>query len=193
MPVIKTWCLPKMEEKELHDLHNALVAAVVSIEELGYKSEKDMTLLYPSDLMQYGLGTDIVVEATVFEKPMCTSTVKQKLAKALGTVIQHKIPTAERVSCFVYSFNRPSGFWTSVLSEDGFTQEQEDILAKLTIDDLNISVRAKNCLNSAKIFQLRDLVQYKESDLIKFRNFAQRFASEISQALVEAGLQLSPE
>ncbi|MBP6974563.1 MAG: hypothetical protein KBB54_01320 [Candidatus Pacebacteria bacterium] len=193
MPVIKTWCLPKMEEKELHDLHNALVAAVVSIEELGYKSEKDMTLLYPSDLMQYGLGTDIVVEATMFEKPMCTSTVKQKLAKALGTVIQQKIPTAERVGCFVYSFNRPSGFWTSVLSEDGFTQEQEDILNSTKLEDLDISVRAMQCIKSAKITSLRDLVGYRESDLMKFRNFGQRSATELNEALVRIGLQLSPE
>ena len=193
MPVIKTWCLPKMEEKELHDLHNALVAAVVSIKELGYKSEKDMTLLYPSDLMDYGLGTDIVIEVTVFVKPVCTPTVKQRLAEALGMVIQQRILSAKRVSCFVYSFNRPSGFWTSVLSEDGFTQEQEDILNTTTLEDLDISVRAMNCIKSAKIPSLRELVGYTERELLMFRNVGQKSASEISEALVQIGLQLSPE
>lgn len=57
------------------------------------------------------------------------------------------------------------------------------------IEDLDLSVRAFNCLKAAKINTLRELVQYEEIDLMGFRFFGQKSLTEIEQILHERGLQ----
>ena len=59
---------------------------------------------------------------------------------------------------------------------------------KTPIEDLDLSVRAFNCLKAAKINSLSELVQYEQEDLMKFRNFGQKSLSEIEQVLNERGL-----
>ncbi len=56
------------------------------------------------------------------------------------------------------------------------------------LEDLELSVRAFNCLKAAKISSLSELVQYTEEELMKFRNFGQKSLSEIEQVLQERGL-----
>lgn len=60
---------------------------------------------------------------------------------------------------------------------------------KTPLEDLDLSVRAFNCLKAAKINSLSELVQYEQEDLMKFRNFGQKSLSEIEQVLSERGLQ----
>ncbi|MBK8310631.1 MAG: DNA-directed RNA polymerase subunit alpha [Chitinophagaceae bacterium] len=59
---------------------------------------------------------------------------------------------------------------------------------KTPLEDLDLSVRAFNCLKAAKINSLSELVQYEQEDLMKFRNFGQKSLSEIEQVLAERGL-----
>jgi len=59
---------------------------------------------------------------------------------------------------------------------------------KTPLEDLDLSVRAFNCLKAAKINSLSELVQYEQEDLMKFRNFGQKSLSEIEQVLSERGL-----
>ena len=59
---------------------------------------------------------------------------------------------------------------------------------KTPLEDLDLSVRAFNCLKAAKIDSLSMLVQYEQEDLMKFRNFGQKSLSEIEQVLLERGL-----
>ena len=56
------------------------------------------------------------------------------------------------------------------------------------LEDLELSVRAFNCLKAAKINSLSELVQYTQEELMKFRNFGQKSLSEIEQVLNERGL-----
>ena len=60
---------------------------------------------------------------------------------------------------------------------------------KTPLEDLDLSVRAFNCLKAAKINSLSELVQYEQEDLMKFRNFGQKSLAEIEQVLTERGLQ----
>ncbi len=59
---------------------------------------------------------------------------------------------------------------------------------KTPLEDLDLSVRAFNCLKAAKINSLSELVGYEQEDLMKFRNFGQKSLAEIEQVLVERGL-----
>lgn len=61
-------------------------------------------------------------------------------------------------------------------------------ILKTPLEDLDLSVRAFNCLKAAKINSLSELVQYEQEDLMKFRNFGQKSLSEIEQVLHERTL-----
>jgi DNA-directed RNA polymerase subunit alpha len=61
-------------------------------------------------------------------------------------------------------------------------------ILKTPLEDLDLSVRAFNCLKAAKINSLSELVTYEQEDLMKFRNFGQKSLAEIEQVLGERGL-----
>ena len=115
MPVIKVWCLPASQtEENLRELHKAIVKTVVARTELGLKDENDMTCLFPPDQMQYGLGSEVIVEVSgLFMKAERTWDVKQLLAEALGDAVKALYPNA-KVEVFVTTFNqKEDGFWSS--------------------------------------------------------------------------------
>ncbi len=59
---------------------------------------------------------------------------------------------------------------------------------QIPLEDLELSVRAFNCVKAAQINSLADLVLYTQEELLKFRNFGQKSLSEIEQVLYERGL-----
>ena len=61
-------------------------------------------------------------------------------------------------------------------------------LLKTSLEDLDLSVRAYNCLKAAKINSLGELVQYETHELLKFRNFGKKSLVEIEELLVEKSL-----
>lgn len=72
-----------------------------------------------------------------------------------------------------------------------FTEKEEKIICSKSLEDLNLSVRAFNCLKASKINSLRQLLDYSEEDLTKFRNFGMKSISEIKEVLTKLGLSLS--
>ena len=71
--------------------------------------------------------------------------------------------------------------------------EDKEVLDKLltNVNDLEFSVRAKNCLNNANITVMGQLVEKSESEMLKYRNFGKKSLQEIREKLVEMGLSLS--
>ena len=61
-------------------------------------------------------------------------------------------------------------------------------LLKTSLEDLDLSVRAYNCLKAAKINTLAQLVSYDTHELLKFRNFGKKSLVEIDELLAEKGL-----
>ncbi|MDA8979480.1 DNA-directed RNA polymerase subunit alpha [Chitinophagales bacterium] len=61
-------------------------------------------------------------------------------------------------------------------------------LLKTNLEDLDLSVRAYNCLKAAKINGLEELVKFNTNDLLKFRNFGKKSLVEIEAMLIEKGL-----
>ena len=58
------------------------------------------------------------------------------------------------------------------------------------VDELELSVRASNCLKTANIRTIADLVQKSESELLKTKNFGKKSLNEIKTILGEMGLAL---
>jgi len=59
-----------------------------------------------------------------------------------------------------------------------------------TIQELDLSVRANNCLESAKIQTVRDLVKKTDADLLKVRSFGKTSLREVKRKLADMGLSL---
>jgi DNA-directed RNA polymerase subunit alpha len=61
-------------------------------------------------------------------------------------------------------------------------------LLKTRLIDLDLSVRALNCLKAAEVDTLGDLVSYNKSDLMKFRNFGKKSLTELDELVMVKGL-----
>lgn len=61
-------------------------------------------------------------------------------------------------------------------------------LLKTSLEDLDLSVRAYNCLKAAKINSLGEMVRYDTHELLKFRNFGKKSLVEIEELLQNKGL-----
>ena len=113
MPIIKVWCLPERTEDQLNSLHQLIVKEVCAVEEFDFKDENDMTVLFPPDMMKYGLGSEIIIEISgLFEKAERTEDVLNRLAKGVGGAVS-TIFTEAKVECFVNQVKPSVGFWTS--------------------------------------------------------------------------------
>jgi DNA-directed RNA polymerase subunit alpha len=64
-------------------------------------------------------------------------------------------------------------------------------LLKTKLVDLDLSVRALNCLKAADVETLGELVQYNRNDLLKFRNFGKKSLTELDDLLTGMGLTFS--
>jgi DNA-directed RNA polymerase subunit alpha len=62
-------------------------------------------------------------------------------------------------------------------------------LLKTRVDDLELSVRSHNCLRSANIKTLGELVRMKEDDLLSFKNFGKKSLTEIRDIITERNLR----
>ena len=61
-------------------------------------------------------------------------------------------------------------------------------LLKTKLADMDLSVRALNCLKAADVETLGDLVQYNKTDLLKFRNFGKKSLTELDDLLESLNL-----
>ncbi len=61
---------------------------------------------------------------------------------------------------------------------------------KLSVNEIELSVRAANCLNNANIATVGELCQKLESDMLKYRNFGKKSLGEIKDKLEQMGLSL---
>ena len=61
-------------------------------------------------------------------------------------------------------------------------------LLKSKLVDMDLSVRALNCLKAADVETLGDLVSYNKNDLLKFRNFGKKSLTELEELVISKGL-----
>jgi len=61
-------------------------------------------------------------------------------------------------------------------------------LLKTELTEFGLSVRALNCLKTAEVFTLGELVSFKKTDMLKFRNFGKKSLTELEELVKEKGL-----
>ncbi len=77
-------------------------------------------------------------------------------------------------------------------SEKQIDMEKEELRKKLNIsvNEIELSVRAANCLNNANITTVGELAQKTEAEMLKYRNFGKKSLNEIKAKIQEMGLSL---
>lgn len=106
---------------------------------------------------------------------------KEALREAASILIQHfMLFSDERI----LPMERES---TQAPEVDEHAQEMRELL-KTNLVDLELSVRALNCLRAANVETLGDLVKYDRTELLKFRNFGKKSLTEVEDVLSSMGL-----
>ncbi len=141
----------------------------------------------PIKNVKYSIENYRVEQKTDFEKLILdvatdgTINPEEAVKQASRIMIQHlMIITDENIT-----FDNKEDKKEDVVDEQVLQLRK---ILKTPLEDLDLSVRAFNCLKAAKINSLSELVQYEQEDLMKFRNFGQKSLSEIEQVLGERGL-----
>ena len=108
--------------------------------------------------------------------------VSQALSKASTLLIEHFSQIAGI-----------TGAAPQVKQEVVETQEvEEEVAPSLTIEDLELSVRAYNCLKRASINSMAELLKKSENYLLNIKNFGKKSSDEVIEKLHQMGLDLQP-
>lgn len=85
------------------------------------------------------------------------------------------------------------GLYTVEFEEEVETEDKEDKVQKLLnmpINEIELSVRSHNCIQSANIQTIGDLARLSETEMLKYRNFGKKSLDEIKGILTSLGLSL---
>jgi DNA-directed RNA polymerase subunit alpha len=145
------------------------------------------SIFTPIKNVKYSIENTRVEQRTDFEKLIFEVTTdgtihpEDAVKQASRIMIQHlMLITDENIT-----FDTGTSEKHDVVDEQTLKLRQ---ILKTPLEDLDLSVRAFNCLKAAKINSLSELVQYEQDELMKFRNFGQKSLSEIEQVLIDRGL-----
>jgi DNA-directed RNA polymerase subunit alpha len=109
--------------------------------------------------------------------------------------IHPKEALKEAAKILIYHFMLFSDEKITLDTDEKFHNEEFDEevlhmrqLLKAKLVDLDLSVRALNCLKAAEVDTLGDLVKFNKNDLLKFRNFGKKSLTELEELLVNMSL-----
>ncbi len=168
------------------ELHVGRGRGYVPAEEQNVDTDEDVSLIpidaiyTPIKQVQFDVDNVRVGQRTDYEKLVMDITTDGSINSKEALTIAGKI-LKEHIEKFI----------TEEIDEP-FTQEEEEVdaekqriknLLKTSIEDLNLSVRSYNCLKSANINTIGELVARDEQDLLKFRNFGKKSLAELVEVI----------
>ena len=137
--------------------------------------------------VQYTIENYRVEQKTDYEKLIVNLTTdgsihpKEALKDAAKILIQHfMLFSDERIT-----LDNEMKTETEEFDESSLHMRQ---LLKTKLTDMDLSVRALNCLKAADVETLGDLVSFAKSDLLKFRNFGKKSLTELEDLVDNKGL-----
>lgn len=141
----------------------------------------------PIKNVRYKIENTRVEQRTDFEKLVIdiktdgTIHPEEAIKEAAKILIQHLILVSDEN----ITFDSEDKAQEEVVDEHVLHMRK---ILKTPLEDLDLSVRAYNCLKAAKINSLAELVQYDTNELLKFRNFGRKSLVEIEELIIEKGL-----
>ena len=145
------------------------------------------SIFTPIKKVQYAVENYRVEQKTDYEKLVLDITSDGS--------IHPKDALKEAAKILIYHFMLFSDEKITLDSDEKFANEEFDEevlhmrqLLKTKLVDMDLSVRALNCLKAADVDSLGDLVTYNRNDLLKFRNFGKKSLTELDDLLDNMGL-----
>ena len=145
------------------------------------------SIFTPIKNVKYSIENFRVEQKTDFEKLIFEIVTdgsinpKDALTEAAKTLIHHfMLFSDEKITLEADDISESETY-----DEESLHMRQ---LLKTRLTDMDLSVRALNCLKAAEVDTLGDLVSFNKSDLMKFRNFGKKSLTELEELVVTKGL-----
>jgi len=143
------------------------------------------SIFTPIKNVKYDVLYTRVGQKTDYEKLVLEITTDGTINPVESLTSAAKI-LSDHINMFV-NFDKSTEEKKAVKAEDSeFSRIRKMLL--MNVDELKLSVRAQNCLRSANIKTLADLVKHQEVEMLQFRNFGRKSLAELGEILQENGL-----
>jgi DNA-directed RNA polymerase subunit alpha len=138
----------------------------------------------PVKNVRYSIESTRVGQHTDFEKLILEITTDGSITPDDALTISARL-LRDHIQLFI-------NFEVEEEGDNGEIEDQEIIrirqLLKMSVDELELSVRSHNCLRAAGIKTIGDLVSKDESEMLKYRNFGRKSLTELNKILEERGM-----
>jgi len=146
------------------------------------------SLYSPVKLVKYSVENTRVGQMTDFDKLILEVWTDGRITpddclKHAAAIMKHHLDVFDNVSDESVEFE----------SEQVEVSEEQNKLRKLlnmSVNEIELSVRAANCLNNANITTVGELAMKSEQEMLKYRNFGKKSLNEIKAKLEQLGLSL---
>jgi DNA-directed RNA polymerase subunit alpha len=146
------------------------------------------SLFSPVRLVKYAVENTRVGQITDYDKLILEIWTDGRITpddalKQAASILNHHLDVFDRVSEEAYEFE----------SQQSEVSEEQNKLRKLlnmSVNEIELSVRAANCLNNANITTVGELAMKTEQEMLKYRNFGKKSLNEIKEKLEALGLSL---
>jgi DNA-directed RNA polymerase subunit alpha len=146
------------------------------------------SLFSPVKLVKYAVENTRVGQITDYDKLILEIWTDGRITpddalKQSASILKHHLDVFDRVSDEAYEFENQQ----SEVSEE---QNKLRKLLNMSVNEIELSVRAANCLNNANITTVGELAMKTEQEMLKYRNFGKKSLNEIKEKLEALGLSL---
>jgi DNA-directed RNA polymerase subunit alpha len=146
------------------------------------------SLFSPVKLVKYAVENTRVGQMTDYDKLILEIWTDGRITpdesmKHAATILKHHLDVFDKVTEESVEFE----------SEKSEVSEEQNKLRKLlnmSVNEIELSVRAANCLNNANITTVGELAMKSEQEMLKYRNFGKKSLNEIKAKLEQLGLSL---
>ena len=145
-------------------------------------------LYSPVRLVKYSVENTRVGQMTDYDKLILEISTDGRITpddamKHAASILKHHLDVFDNVSDESVEFESEG----SEVSEE---QNKLRTLLNMSVNEIELSVRAANCLNNANITTVGELAMKSEQEMLKYRNFGKKSLNEIKAKLEQLGLSL---
>jgi DNA-directed RNA polymerase subunit alpha len=146
------------------------------------------SLFSPVRLVKYSVENTRVGQELDYDKLILEITTDGRITpdeaiKQSSAILKHHLEVFEQLSDEAIEFENE----TKEISEE---QNRLRKLLNMSVNEIELSVRAANCLNNANITTVGELAMKSEQEMLKYRNFGKKSLNEIKDKLEQLGLSL---
>jgi DNA-directed RNA polymerase subunit alpha len=146
------------------------------------------SLFSPVKLVKYSVENTRVGQELDYDKLILEVTTDGRITpdeaiKQSSAILKHHLEVFEQLSDEAIEFENE----TKEISEE---QNRSRKLLNMSVNEIELSVRAANCLNNANITTVGELAMKSEQEMLKYRNFGKKSLNEIKDKLEQLGLSL---